>query len=165
MISVAYTGHVRSAVTMRLLVIRFLLVLCVVVTLGNAALLVTSHWQGWYLLYSHNGLLIWDGKVLLLWSLPEEYSRSVVPIPAKSIREELPNVATEASKQGFKYVVIPTLWIILPISIALTIWVALKARRVPPPGFCRKCRYDLRGISGACPECGAAIPGRVECSR
>lgn len=29
-------------------------------------------------------------------------------------------------------------------------------RRYVPPGHCRKCRYDLRGLSGEkCPECGA----------
>ncbi len=34
-------------------------------------------------------------------------------------------------------------------------------RRVPDPGKCRRCEYDLTGnVSGVCPECGTAIaPG------
>lgn len=31
--------------------------------------------------------------------------------------------------------------------------------RPPPPGHCRICRYDLRGVVGpVCPECGAGAP-------
>ena len=42
------------------------------------------------------------------------------------------------------------------ISACIT-WVA-RRRRPPPPGHCRKCRYDLTGnTSGVCPECGTAV--------
>ncbi len=34
-------------------------------------------------------------------------------------------------------------------------------RRRFPPGHCPRCGYDLTGnVSGVCPECGAAAPGR-----
>lgn len=35
--------------------------------------------------------------------------------------------------------------------------------RVVPPGFCRKCRYNLTdNVSGRCPECGTPIPRAEE---
>lgn len=39
----------------------------------------------------------------------------------------------------------------LPLVVALA-----AHRRSVPPGHCRRCRYDLRGLDGnVCPECGA----------
>jgi len=41
---------------------------------------------------------------------------------------------------------------------ALTAFLWYRDRQVPP-GYCRKCGYDLTGnISGICPECGTPIP-------
>lgn len=49
------------------------------------------------------------------------------------------------------------LWVVASIcSLPLAV-VALRLRRRVPEGHCRKCRYDLRGLSGeVCPECGHA---------
>ena len=56
------------------------------------------------------------------------------------------------------------LWIGLLVDTALyacivfgfveSVRLAIRALRTRP-GHCRRCRYDLRGLSGKCPECGA----------
>lgn len=50
------------------------------------------------------------------------------------------------------------LWVvatICSIPLLLLLFVARLTRKIPE-GHCRKCRYDLRGLSGErCPECGA----------
>jgi hypothetical protein len=44
----------------------------------------------------------------------------------------------------------------LPVAVLLTRW------RRPRRGRCRACSYDLTGnISGVCPECGMAVPGKA----
>ena len=49
---------------------------------------------------------------------------------------------------SFIFAVLPAVWLLE--------WV--KARRLPKPGQCPACRYDLTGnTSGVCPECGSAI--------
>jgi len=48
------------------------------------------------------------------------------------------------------------LWPLTALGAGLLAW--RWVRRVPP-GHCRACRYDLRGLSGGvCPECGTAVP-------
>ena len=50
---------------------------------------------------------------------------------------------------------------ILPMHIGLLIAAGIaKLRwfRLPPPGYCSACRYNLAGsVSGVCPECGSEI--------
>ena len=48
---------------------------------------------------------------------------------------------------------IPIWWLIFLFAsmAAILFW---RARR-QPPGYCLKCGYDLAGITGPCPECGA----------
>jgi hypothetical protein len=48
------------------------------------------------------------------------------------------------------------IWLPFLLFAAPTTWLWHRNRRVPP-GHCRKCRYDLTGITtGICPECGTA---------
>jgi hypothetical protein len=46
-------------------------------------------------------------------------------------------------------------WLVAVIGTLPLVVMAVLHRRYVPPGHCRKCRYDLRGLSGQkCPECG-----------
>ena len=55
---------------------------------------------------------------------------------------------------------VKTWFVALVCSLPLAASVVMH-RRYVPPGHCRKCRYDLRGLSGeTCPECGAASENR-----
>jgi hypothetical protein len=48
------------------------------------------------------------------------------------------------------------LWIPTMIALAAA-WFFQRKARVPPPGHCKKCGYNLCGnLSGVCPECGTA---------
>lgn len=54
------------------------------------------------------------------------------------------------------YVDVPLLWPLL----AITAWTLLSARREwlrPRRGLCRRCAFDLRGMTDRCPECGEPI--------
>jgi hypothetical protein len=44
---------------------------------------------------------------------------------------------------------------VAPLAWLTGLW---RDRRRHPPGHCRACGYDLRGIAGRCPECGLEIP-------
>ena len=51
-------------------------------------------------------------------------------------------------------------WAVLLGGGATLLW--WRARRVPIPGHCRKCGYDLAGLSDEkCPECGTPLIGLV----
>jgi hypothetical protein len=59
---------------------------------------------------------------------------------------------------GWKYffdLTIP-LWIPLTLFAAVAWRLRIGDRRIRIPGVCQSCNYDLTGITGACPECGAA---------
>ncbi|MBN1858452.1 hypothetical protein JW848_04525 [Candidatus Bipolaricaulota bacterium] len=61
---------------------------------------------------------------------------------------------------GFYIGLVLPLWIPFVIAVIPTgvLWY-LDRRRIPP-GYCRKCGYDLTGnVSGVCPECGEHISG------
>lgn len=48
-------------------------------------------------------------------------------------------------------------WPVACIATLPLVVVLAAHRRFVPPGHCRKCRYDLRGLNGeTCPECGLA---------
>jgi hypothetical protein len=50
------------------------------------------------------------------------------------------------------------LWMPL-VLVALPTGILIYRDRKPKPGHCRKCRYDLAGLTGnKCPECGTDIP-------
>src|SRR5688572_30290933 len=54
-----------------------------------------------------------------------------------------------------EYIACLNLWLLFVLTVAPTA-VLWRRRLRTPPGHCRKCRYDLRGVTtGVCPECGA----------
>ncbi len=51
------------------------------------------------------------------------------------------------------------LWCLLIAPCLPVVYLWLRLRRIPAPGRCRRCGYDLTGnVSGTCPECGTGIP-------
>jgi len=50
-------------------------------------------------------------------------------------------------------------WCLVGAACAPPLYLWLRLRRLPAPGRCQRCGYDLTGnVSGICPECGAGIP-------
>src|SRR5262245_36520615 len=61
-----------------------------------------------------------------------------------------------------EHVVIVPLWLLGALTLLVMIASEMRRKRFPA-GACQQCGYDLRGnTSGACPECGAAIPPKAE---
>ena len=61
-----------------------------------------------------------------------------------------------SSMPGAWWVYVP-LWpfVLLPALVAGWLW---RRERLPGPGHCQRCGYNLRGnVSGVCPECGVTI--------
>ncbi len=55
------------------------------------------------------------------------------------------------------WVVSIPLWLLLAIAAIPTAFLWQLDHRVPP-GYCKKCGYDLTGnVSGICPECGTPV--------
>lgn len=68
----------------------------------------------------------------------------------------LPCGQSLASGYKYRFVRVP-LWAPLLASAVLTAMLWRRERRLPPPGHCRKCGYDLTAnTTGICPECGTA---------
>ncbi|UCE59550.1 MAG: hypothetical protein JSU63_19165 [Phycisphaerales bacterium] len=64
---------------------------------------------------------------------------------------------------------VPTIHMLLALFIgfgllsAAVLFIWWRHTRRPPPGYCRKCSYDLTGnTSGVCPECGTRITASTE---
>lgn len=63
----------------------------------------------------------------------------------------------EARLSGFRLMV--PIWQPALAAVILSGVLWLFHRRRPPPGHCRKCRYNLHGLTSAvCPECGTPVP-------
>ncbi len=60
---------------------------------------------------------------------------------------------------GGPYSIAWTFCVAAVCGMALSIVCLVTApRKVPPPGHCRQCGYNLTGnVSGVCPECGTKI--------
>ncbi len=55
------------------------------------------------------------------------------------------------------YLQIP-LWMPLLLIASVTAWLWRLDRPWPPPGHCRRCGYNLKGLTEArCPECGTGF--------
>jgi hypothetical protein len=99
-------------------------------------------------------VVIADGAVLVRQqpcSLPQDGPSFVYEIRAPILDVAIPSDT-----------VIP-ICLFIPIALIATMMVWRRSLRRPPPGFCRRCDYDLRGnTSGLCPECGEPIASGTE---
>ena len=59
----------------------------------------------------------------------------------------------------FLFVVV-ALWCAVSCAQVIT-WTLRNRRARRPPGVCRACGYDVRGLAERCPECGAPVAGPV----
>ena len=71
------------------------------------------------------------------------------------------DIAVYASRSGHKLLLgfaVLTLWV-AGLSSTAAIWLrAYRISRIPAPGYCQTCGYNLTGnVSGICPECGTGI--------
>jgi hypothetical protein len=53
------------------------------------------------------------------------------------------------------YELIVPFWFVVGVTTAIAICAYRWIQRLPPPGHCAKCGYDLRASPARCPECGA----------
>ena len=55
------------------------------------------------------------------------------------------------------------LWPVLAVGVAITLLLWRRDARLPGPGCCKRCGYNLTGnVSGRCPECGTVISDEQE---
>jgi hypothetical protein len=54
------------------------------------------------------------------------------------------------------------LLVALPLAWVVVTWRSKKLRDAQAAGCCAACGYDLRASKERCPECGTAIPAKVE---
>jgi hypothetical protein len=67
------------------------------------------------------------------------------------------------SADGHMQMVFLPLWMLLILTGASAAALRFWTHRMTPPGHCRRCGYDLAGLSerAACPECGASRSRRA----
>lgn len=88
------------------------------------------------------------GQGPYLWTVPDMWFGTLDSY-AKMIWQ--PSMVTRAS---VLWAVVIPLWIPTTVSLVAS-WVFRRNARVPSPGHCKKCDYDLNGNESAvCPECG-----------
>ncbi len=100
-------------------------------------------------------------------SMPVE---GMFPVSSDWTRVRIP-VEPESRNYGFvlpvvqyesDIVVTIPLWVPLALALVPTAVMYLLDRRRQAPGLCRRCQYDLRGLtSPRCPECGTDIPAEA----
>ena len=98
----------------------------------------------------------YDKPIWIGWRTNESFGFNTQP------RVWASNTAGGLPTYGFLYI---PLWIPL---VLIAPWTAHSwwKERAPPPGLCRKCRYDLAGIGeGVCPECGTPPLSEPEAER
>lgn len=63
------------------------------------------------------------------------------------------------TNQGVLWTLMVSFWYpLILFAIAPAIWLIMHRLDVKHPGYCPKCRYDIRASTGHCPECGTVLP-------
>jgi len=125
---------------------------------GFCVLLITlCLWSVWYMGFfswrtGHGSytLAIADGLVVL-WPRP-------VALPADGPRFQYEIEPAIGDGVGSPHDTVIPIFLLIPVALVPTIMLWRRRLRRPPPGFCRRCKYDLTAnTSGRCPECGEPI--------
>jgi hypothetical protein len=109
---------------------------------------VSLHW----FIYYENSDGLWRGIGRGCWGKAfTDYFSMPSPPPGLHIR-----TVTEMNDYGVEWGGTPIWWGTAPGIVAVVLAVGPWGRNLP--GLCRKCGYDLAGISAPlCPECGAKL--------